>query len=377
MDPEELEAFYAGFDVKAKLSAAQINDLPDSDFLYIEPGGTKDATGRTVPRSLRHFPVPDIEHVRNALARIPQSDLPANVKAAAEKMARSMLERMTKDEEEIELSAEELESFGTKSASASSFSLDEAKEGDFLVAFAKLGVVDKDRHITEPGAFPVGREVPVSAYGHTSWPQRGARLPVGKSVIAEEGGFGKAVGGFFLDTTQGKDTYLTVKHLGPLQEWSYGYKTLAARRGKDASGPVLHLTKLDVRELSPTLVGAGVETRTLGIKSGDDDGPLAGLPFAEHVERVLLDVGEIVARSKGLRELRVKSGRELSEANRTRLVRLRDSIALLQEQAAEVEELLARTDPDAAKDAPEVLRLMVEHERTVARLNGVAIAVGG
>ena len=32
------------------------NDLPDSCFAYIEPGGKKDASGRTVPRSLRHFP---------------------------------------------------------------------------------------------------------------------------------------------------------------------------------------------------------------------------------------------------------------------------------------------------------------------------------
>src|SRR5436190_19626125 len=57
----------------AALSAAAINDLPDSDFAYIEPGGTKDEDGRTVPRSLRHFPIHDEAHVRNALSRAPQS----------------------------------------------------------------------------------------------------------------------------------------------------------------------------------------------------------------------------------------------------------------------------------------------------------------
>ncbi len=59
--------------VKAAMSSASINDLPDSAFAYIQPGGTKDAEGKTVPRSLRHFPVHDADHVRNALSRAPQS----------------------------------------------------------------------------------------------------------------------------------------------------------------------------------------------------------------------------------------------------------------------------------------------------------------
>lgn len=54
---------------KAAMSGAEINDLPDSAFAYIEPGGTKDETGKTVPRSLRHYPVHDEAHARNALAR--------------------------------------------------------------------------------------------------------------------------------------------------------------------------------------------------------------------------------------------------------------------------------------------------------------------
>src|SRR5262249_49634863 len=62
-----------GSEYRAQLSAQSINDLPDSDFAYIEPGGSKDSSGRTVPRSLRHFPVHDAAHVRNALARAPQS----------------------------------------------------------------------------------------------------------------------------------------------------------------------------------------------------------------------------------------------------------------------------------------------------------------
>jgi HK97 family phage major capsid protein/HK97 family phage prohead protease len=67
------------FEGKAAWTAAYINDLPDSSFAYIEPGGTKDDEGKTTPRSLRHFPYKDasgtvdLPHLRNALARAPQS----------------------------------------------------------------------------------------------------------------------------------------------------------------------------------------------------------------------------------------------------------------------------------------------------------------
>jgi hypothetical protein len=54
------------------LTTAQQKDLPDSAFAFIEDGGIKDGSGKTVPRKLRHFPVHDPSHVRNALSRIAQ-----------------------------------------------------------------------------------------------------------------------------------------------------------------------------------------------------------------------------------------------------------------------------------------------------------------
>lgn len=67
----------------AQMTAADQNDLPDSAFALIQGGGTKDSSGKTVPRSLRHFPVHDAAHVRNALARLPQSNLSDAEKAQA------------------------------------------------------------------------------------------------------------------------------------------------------------------------------------------------------------------------------------------------------------------------------------------------------
>jgi HK97 family phage prohead protease len=56
-----------------EMSSKSINDLDDDQFAYIQDGGHKDAEGKTTPRSLRHFPIHDAAHVRNALARASQS----------------------------------------------------------------------------------------------------------------------------------------------------------------------------------------------------------------------------------------------------------------------------------------------------------------
>jgi HK97 family phage prohead protease len=86
---------------KAEWSTAEVNALPDSCFLYIESGGAKDDEGKTVPRSLRHFPYKDAEgkidlpHLRNAIARIPQSSVLDDAgKARLQARARRMLDNM-------------------------------------------------------------------------------------------------------------------------------------------------------------------------------------------------------------------------------------------------------------------------------------------
>jgi HK97 family phage prohead protease len=92
---------------KAEWSRAFINDLPDGSFLYIESSGEKDDEGKTTPRSLRHFPYKnadggiDLPHLRNAIARIPQSNAPGLDDAKKEKLqnrARRMLEDAQKSD---------------------------------------------------------------------------------------------------------------------------------------------------------------------------------------------------------------------------------------------------------------------------------------
>jgi HK97 family phage prohead protease len=92
---------------RAELSSKTINDLPDSDFAYIESGGTKDSEGKTVPRDLRHFPIHDEAHVRNALARAPQSPFGdkamPKILAAAKKFGIEASEKKSADVTEVEL----------------------------------------------------------------------------------------------------------------------------------------------------------------------------------------------------------------------------------------------------------------------------------
>jgi len=103
---EEIEALVEPTD-KAQWTRAFINDLPDSAFLHVEPGGSKDDEGKTVPRSLRHFPVfddkgeLDLPHLRNAIARIPQSRIPGLTDddlAVLQERARQMLDEAQKGE---------------------------------------------------------------------------------------------------------------------------------------------------------------------------------------------------------------------------------------------------------------------------------------
>lgn len=99
MDARDRDAGIA----KAEWSTADVNDLVDDAFLYIAPGGEKDADGKTVPRSLRYFPVynasseVDLPHLRNALSRIGQADIPQAAKDAARDKAEQLLKQVTVD----------------------------------------------------------------------------------------------------------------------------------------------------------------------------------------------------------------------------------------------------------------------------------------
>ena len=78
-------------------------------------------------------------------------------------------------------------------------------------------------------------------------------------------------GEFFLDTTAGSDTFKTVKNLGPLGEWSFSLHDVVSERGTWKGEPANLLKSIRVKEVSPVLMGAGINTRTLAAKSRHTD----------------------------------------------------------------------------------------------------------
>ena len=137
----------------------------------------------------------------------------------------------------------------------------DGEPGEFRAVFSTFNVVDKDGDVTLPGAFKDNAAVRISYWGH-----RWQDLPVGRGVIHADDKKAWVDGRFFLDTQAGKDTYQTVKNLGDLQEWSYGYDILEQSEGKFEDQEVRFLRQLDVPEVSPVLLGAGIDTRTESIK---------------------------------------------------------------------------------------------------------------
>lgn len=220
------------------------------------------------------------------------------------------------------------------------------KPGAFRIVFAETGVIDLDSDVTSQGAFPTGKMVPMSAYGHGSWQ---GELPVGKAVITEEGNEAIAEGEFFLNTTQGKDHYETVKALGDIQEYSYGFKPTEFEFGEFEGKDVRFLKKVDVFEISPVLKGAGIGTHTQSIKSDKE------LTFNDEFEAVLATNSKFVERCKGLAALRATKGKELSTANKERLTSLLKSLTDLE---GEIKTLLESSKPVGDEGKTELLRLL-------------------
>lgn len=185
--------------------------------------------------------------------------------------------------------------------SISGIDVKSAEKGEVSAVFSTFNVIDKDGDVTEPGAFKDGQEVLISAYGHTSW---SGALPVGKGTIRQTKDEAIFEGQFFLNTTAGRDTFEVVKELGAKGEWSYGYDVEEFSFGKHDDQDVRFLKSLDVHEVSPVLLGAGVNTRTLGTKSLHDQ-----IAEATGVVTAAIESAERVV------ALRAEKGKQLSHVN--------------------------------------------------------------
>ncbi len=232
----------------------------------------------------------------------------------------------------------------------------DAEQGEIKAVFATLGVIDKDNDVTVKGAFDDGAPVRISAYGHASW---GQALPVGKGVIRVIDDEAILEGKFFMETQHGRDTFKTVKEMGDLQEFSYGFDVVKSEPGTFEEKDVRFLQKMKVHEVSPVMLGAGVGTRTLAVKNHTT--------FSDQADTVLGDVLELVNRAKAFgsqsTEQERKEGRTLSLANRDRLAAL---LQALGEAGTSLTELLDHTDPNKSRKLLE--REFMRFERAKANI---------
>lgn len=243
-----------------------------------------------------------------------------------------------------------------KSFAPADFSLSET--GDVKVAFSRFHVIDKDGDVTFPGALPAGKSVPMSDFNHSSWD---GALPVGKGTISESGDLGILDGSFFMDTDQGRNAYHTVKAMADLQEWSYGYVVLPPSGPEMFEGKsVQALRKLDVFEVSPVLLGAGVGTATLAIKSA---APGPDATYAEHADWVQSVVKAFLDRTEDRAEWRAKEGRSLSAANIATLATLLEKLRAIGGTADELAAFLAAHDPQKASHATTLQVLLATARR--------------
>lgn len=226
--------------------------------------------------------------------------------------------------------------------------------GQVTAVFSTFDVVDADNDIVLATALTHGQAVPMT------WAHRWD-VPVGKGQIVVQEKQAVFDGGFFLETDAGLEAYKTVKAMGTLQEWSWGFRVLDAGYEQRDEKFIRVIKRAEVFEVSPVLVGAGVGTYTLGIKSGEHS------ILADQADAVQAAVSDLASRYKALAGLRAKEGRVLSEANRKRLGTLLEALRTVE---ADIDELLSSTA--APEKGADVMRLYMEFQNIRARLAGVA-----
>ena len=230
--------------------------------------------------------------------------------------------------------------------------------GALSVEFATFNIVDLDRDVTIPGAF--GEQgVRIQSHGHntSSW-------SIGKGTISESGDKAVMDGLLNLDMAEGKEAHASLKfdleHGEPLQEWSYVFEIMDSDFGEHQGQQVRFLKRLKVFSVDPVFLGAGVGTRTTGVKSLDS------LSFTDAVDEYARLVTEFNERVRSRKDFRGKEGRTLSSSNVAHLTTI---AATVKDAGSALEQLIEDSTPKS--DDSELLKAKLNFERIRSQLLGV------
>ncbi len=216
------------------------------------------------------------------------------------------------------------------------------EEGVGLARIATLNVIDSDGDITLPGAFG---EQNVKVLPTHNW----GAVPLGKARVFEKGDEVLAEFQINLDTAGGQDWHSALKFdLADgkgLIEWSYGF-TIDDSETETRDGESIRLLKkLTVHEVSPVMLGAGVNTGTVAIKG---DGGKSGLSLLDHIKAALDQVEAVNKRIAEVAELRIKEGRTLGDDSTLGARELNEALGRTQELLVALKSLMWRGSPEDA-----------------------------
>lgn len=231
-------------------------------------------------------------------------------------------------------------------------------EGKAIVVFATLNTIDKDEDVTIPGAFGMQTAKIAGAHDWMGPGQGIARIHEDdKDAIAELQ--------YNLKMQSAQEWYQSLKfnfENGVPQEYSYAFDILEESKGEFEARNVRFLKKLKVHEVSPVMVGAGIDTRTLAVKNQKKT---LEQEFDEVLD-ALTASKEFTEREQALAALRQKEGRTLSRANRDRLGRL---LNLLNDVQGDIDKLLRDTER-SEEDEPKAYSLFARYQQILARISG-------
>lgn len=154
---------------------------------------------------------------------------------------------------------------------------DDSPEGSLRAVFSTFDVPDRDGDVVRASAFKDGQRT-LMTWAH-DWTK-----PIGDGVIKVETGRAVFDGSFWMDTTDGEQAYRKVKNAGNLQQYSWGFRITDTQPNSDIKG--YDITKAEVFEVSPVLVGANQHTQTLAVKSleAGESCPTCGHVKSEQIE---------------------------------------------------------------------------------------------
>jgi hypothetical protein len=233
-----------------------------------------------------------------------------------------------------------------KSFRIAELKMDGEGEGTFEAAFVNLNAIDHDGDGYDTGA--IGEQkVMISQWNHGSWGDGVDALPIGVGKTFERDGWGVVSGAFDMDDEDAVKTYRKVKYLydrGFPVEWSFALPKADWRMEERDGRQVRVFTDIEIPEVSPVLMGAGIDTHLTAIKGREPMPPEndASMTFAKQLDEAVEAVESVVERAKQIKALREEKGRDNMSKRSTR--RLKALLDALREATVEVEDIL--TDPN-------------------------------